>query len=349
MDSQQSQIIAHMDHTPPSERNSVKYTYSYDADFVLGDSSHRGLGFPAEHDKTPSGIGTSSKQMPESTSLLDSSSFEKDAGSDEGINYELSNQMIEGLPSKVSVERNSGFLSIGGLKLYTQDISDYESEDDDDDEESPDEGSSVSSEPEELLGSSESNDSEDTSDSDSDIDDEVAEDYLEGVGGSDNIIDAKWLLKPDLDKSDDDSSSNISYDEALEKLGGISLREASREYGMKKPQPWKKRSVHSRPLALDDLMLEKDPRTISARKKHVPRHPQSWPLHAQKSKASKRIHGTTIPHPPMSKIQCYSLSSMLLSKSLRFIEFTFYLLNLKRIEFPSQNDDVITNLLALIS
>ncbi|XP_027329388.1 uncharacterized protein LOC113845900 isoform X2 [Abrus precatorius] len=290
LDSKQNQMIAHIDQTPPSKPNNVKYTYSYDPDFVLGDSSHRGLGFPAEHDKTRSGIGTSSEQMPQSTPVLDSSSFEKDIGSDEGMNCELSNKMTENLPSKVSAERNSGFLSIGGLKLYTQDISDNESEEDND-EESADEDSYASSEPEELLGSSGSNDCQDTSDSDSDIDEEVAEDYMEGVGGSDNIIDAKWLLKPVLDESDDDSSSSSCYDEALKKLGGFALQEASREYGMKKAQPWKKRSVDSGTLALDDLMLEKDPRTVSARKKHVPRFPHSWPLHTQKSKASKKIHG----------------------------------------------------------
>lgn len=285
--SKQSQVIAHIDQTPPSKPNCVKYSYSYGEDFILGDSSHRGLGFPAEQDKTPSDIGTSPEQ---STPVLDSSSFEKDAGSDEVMDCELSNQMSEDLPSNVSAERNSGFLSIGGLKLYTQDISDNENEEDID-EDSSDEDRYVSSEAEELLGSSESNDSEDTSDSNLDIDEEVAKDYLEGVGGSDNIIDAKWLLKPDLDKSVDDSSSSSCYDEALEKLSGFALQEASREYGMKKAQPWKKHSVNSGHLALEDLMLEKDPRTISARKKHVPRYPHSWPSHAQKSKASKRIHG----------------------------------------------------------
>lgn len=285
--SKQSQVIAHIDQTPPSKPNCVKYSYSYGEDFILGDSSHRGLGFPAEQDKTPSDIGTSPEQ---STPVLDSSSFEKDAGSDEVMDCELSNQMSEDLPSNVSAERNSGFLSIGGLKLYTQDISDNENEEDID-EDSSDEDRYVSSEAEELLGSSESNDSEDTSNSNLDIDEEVAKDYLEGVGGSDNIIDAKWLLKPDLDKSVDDSSSSSCYDEALEKLSGFALQEASREYGMKKAQPWKKHSVNSGHLALEDLMLEKDPRTISARKKHVPRFPHSWPSHAQKSKASKRIHG----------------------------------------------------------
>ncbi|KAE9602337.1 hypothetical protein Lal_00049971 [Lupinus albus] len=290
VDSKQSQVIAHVDQTPSSKPSNVQYTYSYGSDFVLGDSSHKGLDFSPEHDNTPSGIGTSSDQMPQSTPVFGSSSFMKDVGSDEGMNCELVNQMTEELPSKMSAERNSGFLSIGGLKLYTEDISDNESEEEDDNEMSSNEDIYGSSESEELVGSSESDDSEDTSDSDSDIDEEVAEDYLEGVGGSDNIIDAKYLLKSVTDESDDDGSSSSCYDEALEKLSGIALQEASREYGMKKSQPWKKRSGHSGPLDLDDLMLEKDPRTTS-RKKHVSQFPRSWPLQAQKSKASKRIHG----------------------------------------------------------
>ncbi|OIW18615.1 hypothetical protein TanjilG_13367 [Lupinus angustifolius] len=289
VDSKQNQVIAHVDQTPPSKPSNVQYTYSYGSDFVLGDSSQKALDFSPEHDNTPSGIGTSSDQMPQSTPVFGSSSFVKDVGSDEGMNRELVNQMTEELPSKMSVERNSGFLSIGGLKLYTEDISDNGS-DEDDNEMSSNEDIYGSSESEELVGSSDSDDSEDISDSDSDIDEEVAEDYLEGVGGSDNIIDAQYLLKSVSDESDDDGSSSSCYDEALEKLSGIALQEASREYGMKKSQPWKKRSGHSGPLDLDDLMLEKDPRTAS-RKKHVSQFPRSWPLQAQKSKASKRIHG----------------------------------------------------------
>ncbi|XP_017406506.1 uncharacterized protein LOC108319766 isoform X2 [Vigna angularis] len=288
-DIKQCQVTVHADGTPPSKPNTVKYTYSYDVDFVLGDSSHKGLGFSSEQDKNTSSFGISQEQMPQSTPVLDSSSFEKDGGSDEGMDCELSNEMVEDFSPNVSAERNSGFLSIGGLKLYTEDISDDENEEYNED--SSDEEGSTSSVPEELLESSENNDSEYTSDSDSDIDEDVAEDYLEGVGGSENILDAKWLLKPDMNESDDDSSSSSCYDEALKKLGGFALQEASREYGMKKNKPRKKHCLNSGPLVLENLMMEKDPRTISSRKKHVPRFPHSWPSHAQKSKASKKMHG----------------------------------------------------------
>ncbi|XP_057749941.1 uncharacterized protein LOC130968601 [Arachis stenosperma] len=283
VDANQNQVIAHLDRTPPSKPQNVEYAYSYGADFVLGDTSHRGLGFPAQNSKPPTDVGTSSKQMP--ASVLNSSSF----GSDDVIYHELNTQMTENSPSKASAERNSGFLAIGGLKLYTEDISDNGS-DEDNDEELSDQDSSESSEMEELVESSESSDSEDSSDNNSDIDEEVAEDYLEGVGGSDNILDAKWLLKPVLNESEDDSSSSSCYDEALQKMGGIALQEASMEYGMH-VKPWKKRSAHHGPVDLDNLMLIKDPRTASGRKKHASRLPHSWPSQAQKSKASKRIHG----------------------------------------------------------
>ncbi|XP_015932461.1 uncharacterized protein LOC107458772 [Arachis duranensis] len=283
VDANQNQVIAHLDQTPPSKPQNVEYAYSYGADFVLGDTSHRGLGFPAQNSKTPTDVGTSSKQMP--ASVLNSSSF----GSDDVIYHELNTQMTENSPSKASAERNSGFLSIGGLKLYTEDISDNGS-DEDNDEELSDQDSSESSGMEELVESSESSDSEDSSNNNSDIDEVVAEDYLEGVGGSDNILDAKWLLKPVLNESEDDSSSSSCYDEALQKMGGIALQEASMEYGMQ-VKPWKKRSAHHGPVDLDNLMLIKDPRTASGRKKHASRLPHSWPSQAQKSKASKRIHG----------------------------------------------------------
>ncbi|RYR76772.1 hypothetical protein Ahy_A01g001327 isoform C [Arachis hypogaea] len=283
VDANQNQVIAHLDQTPPSKPQNVEYAYSYGADFVLGDTSHRGLGFPAQNSKTPTDVGTSSKQMP--ASVLNSSSF----GSDDVIYHELNTQMTENSPSKASAERNSGFLSIGGLKLYTEDISDNGS-DEDNDEELSDQDSSESSGMEELVESSESSDSEDSSNNNSDIDEVVAEDYLEGVGGSDNILDAKWLLKPVLNESEDDSSSSSCYDEALQKMGGIALQEASMEYGMQ-VKPWKKRSAHHGPVDLVNLMLIKDPRTASGRKKHASRLPHSWPSQAQKSKASKRIHG----------------------------------------------------------
>ncbi|KAJ4957415.1 hypothetical protein NE237_024526 [Protea cynaroides] len=46
------------------------------------------------------------------------------------------------------------------------------------------------------------------------IDDEVAEDYLEGIGESFGVVNAMWLLELALDCSDEDDSSNSSSDDS---------------------------------------------------------------------------------------------------------------------------------------
>ncbi|KAG6673535.1 hypothetical protein I3842_16G116800 [Carya illinoinensis] len=298
VDSKETRIVAYIDQTPSLEPFDGKISYEYNSEFVLGDGSHQGLGFHAEPEVTLNGIGGSSEKMEEhKVSCYDSSSHEKDMDADESINCEVG-QTSEEVLAELPPEQNSGFLSIGGMRLYTQDISDVESNGDDY-RGSSDEESIDTSEPGEVVGSSESDGSEDSSDSDSDIDQEIAEDYLEGIGGSDNVLDAKWLVESVLDKSDDDSSSSSCYDETVEKLGGIALQDVSKEYGMKKPKSRKKYPLASRDnwsSTLDDLMLVKDPRTLSSRKKHAPRFPQSWPLEAQKSKYSRRFPGDKKKH-----------------------------------------------------
>lgn len=279
VDLSDTQISAHADQTPASEPQDVKFTYHYGSSFVLGESSHRGLGFSEELEETPSGVEATSKQMEEPEDMcFGSLSSEKDAN--QGIDYEDGDDMAEDLPTEVmSSDENEGFLSFGGIRLYTQDISDAESEEDEN-------GASL------YEGNSESSESGDSEDSYSDIDDEVAEDYLEGIGGSDNILRSKWLLEQQLDMSDTDSSSSSDFDETVEKLGGIALQEASREYGKRNARSQKKHNVtegYAQPLAIDDLMLVKDPRIRSAKKKPVTRFPQSWP--SERSKYSRNIPG----------------------------------------------------------
>ena len=92
--------------------------------------------------------------------------------------------------------------------------------------------------------------------------------------------------------SDTDSSSSSDFDETVEKLGGIALQEASREYGKRNTRSQKKHNVtegYAQPLAIDDLMLVKDPRIRSTKKKPVTRFPQSWP--SERSKYSRNIPG----------------------------------------------------------
>ncbi|KAJ9688869.1 hypothetical protein PVL29_014490 [Vitis rotundifolia] len=340
VDSKETQIVAFEDKTPCSKTFSENFTYDYGSDLVLGDSSCRGLGFVDESEmasggngtstkkieegegscfklsspekdadadennicklgvemaeevvNTPSSIGASTKKMEEGGSCFKSSSLEKDMDADE-LGAEMAEDVFSGA---FSSEKNSGFLSIGGMKLYTQDISDQES-DEEIDGESLDEESSESLEPEDSVSSS------DTSDSDSDIDEEVAKDYLEGIGGSDEVVDVKWLVEQDLDVSDDDGSSSNGFDDTIEKLGGIALQDASRDYGMKKPRSRKKATPKTGvaagdwSMALDDLMYLKDPRKISAKKKHVAKLPQSWPSEAQKSKNFGNFPGAKKKH-----------------------------------------------------
>ncbi|EEF38882.1 zinc finger protein, putative [Ricinus communis] len=303
VDSKETQIVAYLDNTTPLKPNNVDCTYDYDSSFVLDGSVHRGLGFHDESETNPDAIGSSSKQTEEEgkgETCFDSSHSEKEMDADD-TDCEVGEEMAEEVQTKaLSPRKNSGFLSIGSVKLFTQDISDGESE-----EESEDDEVSESSESGETDELSESDMSDNISDSDLEIDEEVAEDYLEGIGGSDNILDAKWLVENHLgechlvDSDEDSSSSSDCFDETLEKLGGIELQDASREYGMKKSQSRKKYNAGSRdalPSTLDDLILVKDPRTVSAKKKYNARLPQSWPLEAQKSKKSRRFPGEKKKH-----------------------------------------------------
>lgn len=283
--SKDSRIVAYVDQTPDSKPQNLIYSCDYDSSFVLGDSSHRGLGFCDDSEATPSGIDSSSKHREQQdVSDSDSLSFKEEVDTDGNNNQE---EVVEELPDEtLSKKKNSGFLSIGGMKLYTQDMSDEGSDDQNASESLHDETSESYSEGDDG--------SEDLSDSDSVIDEEVAEDYVEGIGGSDNVLDAKWLVEQDFDGSDDDSSSSSGFDGTVEKLSGIAIQEASREYGMKKPLPLSRKKYStgdSRSFALDDYMLVKDPRAFSAKKKHVARLPQSWPQEAQKSKKSRNLPG----------------------------------------------------------
>ncbi|KAF9662801.1 hypothetical protein SADUNF_Sadunf18G0092100 [Salix dunnii] len=291
VDSKETDIVACLDETPTMKPCNLNSAYNYSSDFLLGESSHRGLGFCEEFEAT-TGAESSSKQMEEEEKKgysFDSSSSDKEMDADDAANCEVGEEM---LTAAFSPKTNSAFLSIGGIKLYTQDISDGKS----DDSESPDESSESSEQGQQVV--SQSDDSEDTSDCETDVDDEVAKDYLEGIGGNVALLNAKWLVENDLGDSDEDSSSSDCFDETLKKLSGIALEEASRSYGMKKPQSRKYHSSSARDVSphLNDFMLVKDPRKISAKKKHVARVPQSWPSEAQRSKNFRNFPGEKKKH-----------------------------------------------------
>lgn len=324
-----SKIVVYEDPAPSMEASEVAYNYEYSSDFVLGESSHNGLGFSEEPNATPGvtelssgvideeeelhrGLGFSDKPVAVASGMVlsstivqerqepscGSSSHESEGDVDERFMDEDDSEVVRDIDQTSSPKKNSAFVSIGGIRLYTQDISDNESDEEDigseEEEESSDEGS--------TSETSESGDSEDSSDFDSDIDEDVMEDYLQGIGGSSQILDSKWLALRDIgshqegDDSDDDSSDR--YGETLEKLSGFALQEASKKYGMQKQKPKKKPSVESQKSKatidwspVDDMMLVKDPRCLSAKKKHVARLPQSWPSEARKSKRFARFPG----------------------------------------------------------
>ncbi|KAK2965788.1 hypothetical protein RJ640_009494 [Escallonia rubra] len=295
VDSKETKIVAYTDKTP-TECQEMKYTYDYNTDFGLDDDSRTGLGF-SECAEATSGVSCSKMED-------GSASSETDMETDVGFIHEASTKKGDDAETPYP-KKNSGFLSIGGLTLYTEDISDEEG-DEDDGEEWLDEESLESSGSEDITGSS---DSESSSTSDnlpdnvSDVDDEVAEDYFKGIGGIEKFVNVDQLVG-NVDVSNDDGISGGSFTDTLKRFGGIALQNASMEYG-KKPQSRRKSlakscgrgaASYAWSSSVDDLMLVKDPRTASGRKKSVSRFPKSWPFEAQKSKNCSRFPGEKKKH-----------------------------------------------------
>nr|GEV32436.1 G-patch domain-containing protein [Tanacetum cinerariifolium] len=311
LDSKESKIIAYMDETPVKESETIKYTYDYGASFEMEDtpdkdsetikftydygassemdnSSHRGLGFhnDTEENENPSVIEETPVTGKQECSRFDSSSsheMETDVmDDDDALDVDASSSVT-----------NSGFLSIGGMKLYTHDISDYEEEDDED---------------EESLDSSESEDSSNSSDSegafnsDSDVNEMIAKDYFEGIGGSYKSANVDKLIGQVLSSSDDDDDDDDinggPYNQMLKGIDGIALHDASRQYGLKKPRS--KNKSRAKPskfvaatddwCAIDEVML-KSSRSMNGKKKQAAKVPQSWPSKAEKSKSFSRFSG----------------------------------------------------------
>ncbi|XP_026457386.1 uncharacterized protein LOC113358091 [Papaver somniferum] len=336
----ESKIVAYVDETPCIDAHGgvSEITYDYYYGSELGESScsqRKGLGFSSEtveeeeEEMTPrvvmgdvlvkEEIGEAMKEEMTPKLISDVSVKDEIEGGPSELNSSAETKKISDsarrrrkeeeemfILSDSTRKKNSGYLSVGGMKFYTEDISDYES----DELMNANEGES----PEESLDSSDSSDVDESSGSDStddiygsdlDLDDEVVKDYLEGIGGSSELMDVDFLRKLALD---DSPSSTSGDDKRSKKLGGISLLNASREYGMKKPRPRKKRdslgsqrgegygmSIGS--LAEDDLFFVKDPRSASGKKKkHASYLPSSWPSEGQKSKNFRGIPGAKKKH-----------------------------------------------------
>ncbi|KAK1420951.1 hypothetical protein QVD17_22940 [Tagetes erecta] len=294
VDSKESKIIAYMDQGPVTDTETVNYSYEYGASFEVDDSSHIGLGFHGQSEENPSIIEVTPVTEKIKYTHFDSSS-----------SPEMETDVMDDDDDYASSSRatNSGLLSIGGMKFYTHDISDDENGTDDDDEENEVEEEDADDDEE----SSDSEDSCNSSDSDgaynsySDIDDEIAKDYFEGIGGSYKVANVDQLIGQILDSSDDEEVDirDGRYNEMLKRVSGIALQDASREYGLKKPRP--KNKSRARPSkfgaatddwpASDDLMPVKNSRSRYGKKKHVAKLPQSWPSKAEKSKNFKKFSG----------------------------------------------------------
>jgi len=190
---------------------------------------------------------------------------------------------------------NPGFLLIGGVRIYTEDITSPESDrmsssDEDlesksgdgerfenDDGDSDEEGSE--GEERDSVSASESSGSESDEDlifGDSSVDNEVVADYMEGVGGSDELLSSKWITGMNLGDADtveqmytdDDDDNDRFVKKGKEKLEGYALMTASEQYGMKRPSSVEKgngkRMVCKRDLpsmqamGLEDMFMVKN-------------------------------------------------------------------------------------------
>ncbi|KAL5229921.1 hypothetical protein ABZP36_028697 [Zizania latifolia] len=202
---------------------------------------------------------------------------------------------------------NEGFLSIGGVRIYTEDISspdsegmdgsdeesesDYEKRDANDDGDSGDseeEGSDADeggSKSDEESGGS--NSEEDLSIGDSSVDDEVVADYMEGIGGSEELLSTKWVAGMNLADSDEDQMDTnedgfLKKGKGNEQLKGFALMNASEQYGMKRLNSADRlkgkgtgvRALDTdlakmRVMGLDDVMMVKDVRMANRSRKGV--------------------------------------------------------------------------------
>ncbi|ONM01142.1 G-patch domain containing protein [Zea mays] len=182
---------------------------------------------------------------------------------------------------------NPGFLLIGGVRIYTEDISSsesdrmsssdvdlepnsgdgerFENDDGDSDEEDRqgEERDSISDS--ESLGS-ESDEDLSTGDSSS-VDNEVVADYMEGIGGSDELLSSKWITSMNLGDADTIEQMYTNDNDGFvkkgkEKLEGYALMTASEQYGMKRRNSLEQRKgkgmVCDRDLSSMQVMDQED-------------------------------------------------------------------------------------------
>lgn len=226
------------------------------------------------------------------------------------------------------VKSNPGFLLIGGVRIYTEDIPSSESDlmsssDEDlesksgdrerfenDDGDSDEEGSEGEERDSVSAGESSGSESdEDLSIGDSSsVDNEVVADYMEGIGGSDELLSSKWITGMNLGGADtvehmytDDDDDNDGFvNKGKEKLEGYALMTASEQYGMKRPnsvEPRKGKGMvcdgdlpSMQVMGLDDMFMVKNvwmpnkSRKGSKTGSSSSQLSRSWPNEGRKSK-----------------------------------------------------------------
>ncbi|WOL13518.1 hypothetical protein Cni_G22288 [Canna indica] len=251
---------------------------------------------------------------------------EEEGGEEEG--EELLGLASFSTPDATKGKKNEGFLSIGGIRVYTEDTSSPEEDIDlSEEDESDDDGEEDRDmlERDKMIGSGEQSSHEDGEDGEedeededsssegdslswgdvSDVDDEVARDYMEGIGADAKFLSTNWLDAMNLDSSDEDGfmKSGINAAKGVKELGGLDLMNASATYGMKKPKS-KKSKGHARHdttylpaanvgvLAMDDLFFLKDSRATLRKKKPSSHLSRSWPHEAasRKNPGGKKKH-----------------------------------------------------------
>uniref|UniRef100_A0A7N0RFY0 G-patch domain-containing protein n=1 Tax=Kalanchoe fedtschenkoi TaxID=63787 RepID=A0A7N0RFY0_KALFE len=194
VNSGKTSIVAYIDEAPSQALFETNYAYAYSLGaFLLDEECAGGL-----DDSDPLVENSSCSELPRNGA--------EDESLHVGILFENSISKVitmgtECVTAEASYQvENSGFLSIGGMKLSVQDLSDQE--DSYDYEDLNDGGKSNYTE-----SLSDSDDSESDFNMDSDLE-YIAEDYLEGIGGLQEVIDVDQLFK---NAYDDESYNSRSY------------------------------------------------------------------------------------------------------------------------------------------
>ncbi|CAO2210613.1 unnamed protein product [Urochloa humidicola] len=312
--------------------------YSYGPEFVGG--LGLGLGFHEDEDADEEG----------GVEIVRVGLGFRDGGNNEEMELELEELDEEDASFKTpkrkqqqKANRNPGFLSIGGVRIYTEDISSPESEgmcgtDEDSESESGDgerfendDGESDEEGSEDEEGDSETDGGSSGSESDEDlsigdsssVDDEVVADYMEGIGGSEELLSSKWIAGMnlgDVDRAEqmdtDDDEDNEDEDGFLkkgkEKLEGYALMTASEQYGMKRPNSAERRKGKGmvcdrdvpsmRVMGLEDMFMVKDVRMTNRSRKgsktgsSSSQLSRSWPNEGRKSKKYHSMPGEKKKH-----------------------------------------------------